>query len=247
MNFTEKQRYNIDDLIEIMALLRGENGCPWDKEQDHHSIRKNLIEETYEVVEAIDNDDQLLLREELGDLLLQVVFHAQIEKEKDAFDFSDVANDICKKLIVRHPHIFSDISVQNTDEVLSNWEDIKKQTKGQTKCSETLDDVPKTLPSLMRASKVLQRASKGGYGIDSLEDAMADLTSRVKALESGLEHGKIANETPDLGGVLLSVVNISRIISLDSEKDLTFATEKFINRLRDNEDKAFLRGFKDEA
>ena len=132
-DFEKKERYGIEDLLAIMALLRSENGCPWDREQTHASIRKNFIEETYEAVEAIDKDDAVLLREELGDVLLQVVFHAQMEKERGSFDFSDVCDGICKKLIVRHPHIFSEESLSSADAVHDRWEEIKKETKDHHK------------------------------------------------------------------------------------------------------------------
>ena len=140
--FGKKDKYTVDDLVEIMSLLRSENGCPWDREQTHASIRKNFIEETYEAVEAIDEDDSDKLKEELGDVLLQVVFHAQMEKEKGNFDFNDVCDGICKK-------------------VLDRWEEIKNETKEQTG-GATLDAVPKQLPALMRCAKLQHRAEKAG-------------------------------------------------------------------------------------
>lgn len=131
MDFKYKEKYNIEDLLTIMRLLRSEDGCPWDREQTHQSIRKNLIEETYEAAEAIDREDMPLLKEELGDVLLQVVFHARMEEEKGNFSFDDVADGICKKLIVRHPHIFADVTADNAEQVLANWDSIKKKEKGQ--------------------------------------------------------------------------------------------------------------------
>ena len=128
MAFTVKESYGMSDLIEIMKMLRGENGCPWDKEQDHHSIRKNFLEEAYEAVEAIDKEDPELLREELGDVLLQVVFHAEMESEKGVFDFNDVCDEVCKKLVLRHPHVFGDVKVENSAEVLKNWDNIKQKS-----------------------------------------------------------------------------------------------------------------------
>ena len=134
-----KENYKIGDLIEIMSILREPGGCPWDREQNHHTIRRNLIEETYEVVEAIDKDDMTLMQEELGDLLLQVVFHARIAEEDDEFDFDDVADGICKKLILRHPHIFGDVQADTTEQVLTNWDNIKKEEKHQKTDREVLD------------------------------------------------------------------------------------------------------------
>ena len=149
--FELKENYNIDDLVKIVKILRSENGCPWDKEQDHHSIRKDFLEETYEVLEAIDTDNTELLREELGDVLLQVVFHSQIETECNSFTFNDVADEVCKKLITRHPHVFGDVTVENSEQVLKNWDNIKKKTKEQETYKDTLESVSKILPALIGA------------------------------------------------------------------------------------------------
>ena len=149
MKFEEKDRYGFEDLVEIMKLLRSPEGCPWDREQDHKSIRKNFIEETYEVVEAIDNNDSELLKEELGDVLLQVVFHAQLESENGGFNIDDVCDGICKKLVVRHPHVFGDKSADSSTSALTNWDNVKMKTKSQKKQSEAMDSVSKALPSLM--------------------------------------------------------------------------------------------------
>lgn len=146
MEFERKAHYTVADLCRIMQLLRSENGCPWDRVQTHESIRKNLIEETYEAVEAIDCKNSDMLKEELGDVLLQVVFHAQMEAEEGRFTFDDVADGICQKLIVRHPHIFSDTKADSADEVLDNWNRIKQETKGQKTATETLNAVPRQLP-----------------------------------------------------------------------------------------------------
>ena len=151
MEFERKAHYTVADLCRIMQLLRSENGCPWDRVQTHESIRKNLIEETYEAVEAIDCKNSDMLKEELGDVLLQVVFHAQMEAEEGRFTFDDVADGICQKLIVRHPHIFSDTKADSADEVLDNWNRIKQETKGQKTATETLNAVPRQLPALIRS------------------------------------------------------------------------------------------------
>lgn len=153
----------ISDLRAITGLLRAPDGCPWDREQTHESIRGNFIEETYEVVEAIDTSDTELLEEELGDVLLQVVFHACIEEEKGGFDFEDVTDGICRKLILRHPHVFGDVNADTTEQVLSNWDKIKQRSKHQTTVTETLSSVAKSLPALMRAEKLIGRAAKAGY------------------------------------------------------------------------------------
>jgi tetrapyrrole methylase family protein/MazG family protein len=162
---TSKKEYDINDLLQIMQLLR--DRCPWDRIQTHESIRRNFIEETYEVIEAIDNADYALLREELGDVLLQVVFHARICEEQDRFSFADVTNDICKKLIERHPHIFGSVTAGTAEEVTGNWERIKQASKKRDSISESLEGIAKTLPSLMRAGKIAKKASAAGYSFPS--------------------------------------------------------------------------------
>lgn len=133
IHYPKKESYNVEDLRRIVEHLRSEEGCPWDREQTHESIRQDLLEETYEAAEAIDLQDTELLKEELGDVLLQVVFHSRMEEEKGSFDFDAVCDGICRKLITRHPHVFADVNVENTDEVLTNWEKIKQESKGQNK------------------------------------------------------------------------------------------------------------------
>lgn len=159
-----KERYTFSDLCAIMAHLRSENGCPWDKAQTNESIRKNLIEECYEALEGIDKKDDALLIEELGDILLQVVFHAQIAaEEKDRFNIDDVVNGICHKLVVRHPHIFEDNPVEGQDKALDKWEEMKRKEKKTASLGEDLDRVARTLPSLMRTQKLIKKAHKGGF------------------------------------------------------------------------------------
>jgi tetrapyrrole methylase family protein/MazG family protein len=153
VNFEFKENYTFNDLVEIVKILRSPGGCPWDMEQNHKSIREDFLEETYEVLEAIDTENKVLLEEELGDVLLQVVFHAQISKEDNDFDINNVTDGICKKLIIRHPHVFSDVTVNSTEEVLSNWDDIKRQTKSQSTQSVAMAAIPKTFPALMKAQK----------------------------------------------------------------------------------------------
>lgn len=230
MDFNYRNKYDINDLLRIMDILRSDSGCPWDREQTHDSIRKNFIEETYEVCEAIDNNDSVLLQEELGDVLLQIVFHSKIEQEIGSFDFSDVADGICKKLIERHPHVFSDVKVENADQVLNNWEQIKQKSKGQENYTQTLKSVPITLPSLMRAQKVQQRASKSGFDYKELSQALSDLKSEIVELEQAIENNDTKNASEELGDVLFSAVNVSRFLEIDSEYELGLATEKFIKR-----------------
>lgn len=176
----DKKSYDVNDLLEIMSILRSEDGCPWDREQTHESIRKNFIEETYEVVEAIDNADSALMREELGDVLLQIVFHAKMCEEDGEFVFGDVCNDVCEKLIVRHPHIFGDVKADNAEKVLVNWEKIKQETKKRESTYEILDGIAKSLPSLMRAQKIAKKAAKAN--VYTMPDETMDKDEIAKRL-----------------------------------------------------------------
>ncbi len=229
-NFTFKDRYGIDDLLEIMAVLRAPGGCPWDAEQTHESIKKDFIEETYEVIEAINKKDKTLLEEELGDVLLQVVFHAQIEKEAGSFDFSDVCDGICKKLIERHPHVFGEVKVNGTDEVLSNWDDIKRKSKGQKTQGSSMLKVPKELPALMRSQKIQSKAKKAGFDWDTVDGAFEALESEISELKAAMKSGVQKDITEEFGDLLFSCVNVSRFIGVDSEEALNLSTEKFISR-----------------
>ncbi|MCI8622215.1 MAG: nucleoside triphosphate pyrophosphohydrolase [Provencibacterium sp.] len=240
VKFSFKEQYDISDLVEIVRLLRAPGGCPWDREQDHHSIRKNLIEEAYEVAEAIDMESVPMLREELGDLLLQVVLHAQMEAEKGAFSFSDVCNEICQKLIVRHPHVFGDVRAESTGEVLNNWDAIKQQTKGQTTVAQTLESVPRTLPALMRAEKVQHRAAKAGLGESSVPGALSSLQGEVERLHAALEAGPGAGE--ELGGVLFAAVQAARQLGRDPEELLSASTDRFIRQAKRTEELAAQQG-----
>lgn len=232
MDFQEKERYDVNDLRRIIEVLRSENGCPWDRAQDHHSVRKNMLEETYEVLEAIDNDDAELLREELGDVLMQVVFHARMEEEIDSFDFDDVVTDVCKKLVLRHPHVFGDVKANDEDAALKSWEAMKKEQKQQTSYTETLESVPKVLPALMRAEKVLHRASRAGVKSEDSDAALTLLEDDIAELFSGMEAENLLQIEQKIGTILFHCVNISSFFHLDCEKVLTNATETFINRFK---------------
>ncbi len=230
VDFIRKDKYNIEDLLHIMELLRGPGGCPWDAEQTHESIRKDFIEETYEVIEAINKNDKELLKEELGDVLLQVAFHTQIEKEVDSFDFSDVCDGICKKLIERHPHVFGEVSVSSTDEVLSNWDTIKRKSKGQKTQGSSMLKVPKELPALMRAQKIQQKAKKAGFDWDNIDGAFEALYSELDELKNAIKNGTADDVKGEMGDLLFSCVNVSRFLDVESEEALTLSNEKFISR-----------------
>lgn len=230
-----KKKFNIDDLLEIMRDLRKPGGCPWDREQDHHSIRNDFIEETYEAIDAIDRESTVDMCEELGDVLLQVVFHSQIEAEKNGFDFQDVCDGICKKLIERHPHVFGKISVKNSREVLENWDRIKRKSKHQTTFTDTLKSVPMSFPALMRADKVQKRAKKAGFDWDNVKDASKKLDEELEEFKEALLENDGTHAEEEFGDLLFSMVNVSRFMGINSEKALHAATDKFINRFEKTE------------
>lgn len=230
VSFEKKDRYSVEDLLEIMALLRSPEGCPWDREQTHQSIRTDFLEETHEVIEAINQGDTAGLQEELGDVLLQVVFHSQIEREKGAFQFADVVDGICKKLIVRHPHVFGEVTVDGTGQVLENWDAIKRQTKGGKTQGELLEAVPRSLPALMRAAKVQNRARRVGFDWPDISGALEALDSETAEFKEALASGDAAAVEEELGDLLFSAVNVSRFAKIDAEQALTGATDKFIRR-----------------
>jgi len=222
-----KESYNIDDLLEIMKILRSENGCVWDREQDHASIRVSLIEEAYEAAEAIDLDNMEMLEEELGDVLLQVVFHARMEEEAGGFNFDNVCDGICKKMILRHPHVFGDVKVANSKEVLANWDEIKKVEKGQKSTRQTLEGVSKAMPALMRAEKVYGKAAKVGVGYKETSDAMKDLRSKLDALEAQVEAGESCKE--GIGELLFAAAGLCKTLDIDAEEQLAAKCDRFIN------------------
>ncbi|MBR3844581.1 MAG: nucleoside triphosphate pyrophosphohydrolase, partial [Clostridia bacterium] len=226
------------DLLEIVRLLRLPDGCPWDREQTHKSIRSNLLEESYEVIDAIDREDCENLREELGDLLLQVVMHAQMEREEDRFDFSQVVHDVAYKLVERHPHVFGNVIAQNGEQALDSWEAVKRQTKNQETVTQTLESIPKAFPGLMRAQKVQKRAAKAGFDWDEISGAL----EKVKEEADELLWATEKNAVEELGDLLFSVVNVSRFLGIDSEMALQSATDKFITRFAGVEELALERG-----
>ena len=224
----EKKNYDVNDLVTIVRVLRSENGCPWDKVQTHKTIKKDLVEETYEVMEAIDCDSPEMMQEELGDVLLQVVFHTVLESEQGHFELDDVTNDVCRKLIVRHPHVFGSVNVDGVDDVLRNWDSIKMDTKGQETFTDTLKSVPKTFPALMRAQKLGKRAAKSGFDFESAQQAFDGLKSEVDETEAVLSDKEKAAE--ELGDLMFSCVNVARKLDLDAEELLSQANEKFLKR-----------------
>jgi len=221
-----KTEYNFDDLCLILEILRGEGGCPWDAEQTHLSIRKNFIEETYEVLEAIDNNDTKLLREELGDVMLQVVFHTQMEKELGNFNIDDVANDVCVKLIHRHPHIFGDVKAGTSEEVLNNWEAIKNEEKKRETKYDRLNSVPPMTPALMRATKI---AKKSG------DFTSTDIINIIREINNGfseLENNPELINSEKLGELLFLIGALSSKCEIEPEEALFKYTNAFIERFK---------------
>ncbi len=246
MNMEEKKKqilnkteYDTDDLVTIVEILRAPGGCPWDREQTHRSIRNDLIEETYEVIEAIDNDDPVLLREELGDLLLQIAMHAQMEREAERCTLDDIANDICRKMIHRHPHVFGDVVANTSGEVLSNWEKIKSVEKSRTTVAAKLRAVPPALPALMRAVKVGKKASMMDF--PDRQDAFDKIGEELAEVREALAGDPAALEE-ELGDLLLTVASLCRLTGVDAERTLNKATDKFISRFAAVEEMALSTG-----
>lgn len=235
-----KGKYGFEDLVEIMRILRSEDGCPWDREQDHKSIRDDFIEETYEVIEAIDTDDPVLLREELGDVMLQVVFHARMEEEDGRFNIDDVCSDICKKLIHRHPHVFGTVEVENSKEVLDVWNAIKNDEKQRVTVTDKLKAIPPMLPALMRAEKAGKKAKC--FDFTDVESVRAKLSEELCEVDAAVESGNKDAIEEEIGDLLLTVTSLARKLDVDSELALTKATEKFIDRFETLEQATVERG-----
>ena len=219
--FAGKTRYSIDDLLEILAILRSPEGCPWDREQNHKSIRRDFLEECYEAIEAIDTDNTALLQEELGDVLLQVVFHSEIERELGHFDFADVVSGIAEKMVVRHPHVFSDVQADTTDAVLKNWDQIKRETKRQKSNREVLESVSPAMPALMRAQKVRKKAAKMGEALPEAEALKAQIAAAVMQVQA-------ENGAEQLGRALFDLTALAQQLGVDAERALFGACRAYI-------------------
>ena len=228
-----KEKYGFDDLMTVVRILRGEGGCPWDREQTHTSIRNDFIEETYEVIEAIDTENSTLLREELGDVLLQVVFHTQISEDDKQFYMEDVTTEICQKLIHRHPHVFADVNVENSAEVLKNWEKIKSDEKSRKTITDKLTAVPPMLPALMRASKVGKKASC--FDFPDAQSVMDKVSEELVEVSEAMASENSDEIFEEIGDLLLSITSLCRKLHVDAEMALNKATDKFIDRFREVE------------
>lgn len=230
VDFEYKSEYDLADFRRIIEVLRAPGGCPWDIEQTHESIRRNLLEEAYEVCEAIDEKSPEHLREELGDLLMQVIFHSRIEEEKGSFNLDDVADEACKKLIYRHPHVFGDVKVSGSEDVLQNWDELKRLEKSQATVSKTMTDVAESLPALWRAEKIQKKAKKVGFDWPDIDGSMDKLREELLELVEAEKEKDAAHIEEELGDLLFAAVNVSRFVGIDPEAALHKSCEKFIRR-----------------
>jgi len=240
----KQNKYTMQELLDIMSRLRAPDGCPWDREQDHKSLKRYLIEEAYEVLEAIDEENPAKLCDELGDLLLQVIFHAQIAKENGQFDFGDVVHGVSAKMINRHRHVFGDEVAETPDDVMDIWEKIKKEEKGLKTQTQVLKEVPGNLPALMRSFKVQQKAAQVGFDWDDISGAMEKMKEEVRELEQAYKEGKTSEIEEELGDLLFAVVNVSRFLNVQPELALTATVNKFIRRFEYVEAEAARQGRK---
>lgn len=225
-----KKHYSIDDLLSIMEKLRSPDGCPWDRAQTHQSIKKCMLEETYEAMDALDKNDDAAFANELGDMLMQIVFHSQLAKERGAFEFNDVVDEICQKLIDRHTHVFGENKAKDEKDALNTWEQNKKKEKGLYTQSQLMRDVPRILPALLRATKVQKKAADVGFDWDSIYGAHEKVLEEAQEVLDAVKEKDKAKIFEEIGDLLFAVVNVARFSDIDSEEALYKATDKFINR-----------------
>lgn len=230
------------NLVNIMKILRSENGCPWDKEQTNESIKNDTLEEAYELVEAINLKDDINLKEELGDVLLHIVFHSQIADDENRFSVSEVIDGINEKLIRRHPHVFGEALAEDAQQVLKQWDEIKNVEKNHTTMTETLKSIPKAMPSLVRASKIGKKAAKIGFDFQTADELLDKLDEEVLEIKEAIKVGEIDHIEEEIGDLLLQIVNLSRFFKLNAENALTKSVEKFINRFEGVEQLALAEG-----
>lgn len=229
---------DIYELMRIIEILRGKNGCPWDREQTHKSIKKSIIEESYEVCDAIEKNDETSLIEELGDVLLQIVFHASIGKQNEEFNILDITDGICNKMIYRHPHVFGNENVKDTAEVLMNWDELKNKEKNFKSITDELNGVAKALPALIRAKKIQSKAKKVGFDWDNVEGAIEKVREELNEVIDVYKSEKMSRIKEEIGDLLFSCVNVSRFLNVDAEEALNLTTNKFIRRFNYMEEMA---------
>jgi len=227
-------------LVEIIEKLRSEKGCPWDRVQTHDTLKRYLLEETYELIEAIEKKDDKAIKEELGDLLLQIVLHSQIAKEDGKFNIDDVIEKICKKMISRHPHVFGEAYFETPEEVINQWDERKRQ-EGKLSCS-ILEGIPIALPSLLRAYKIQSRVSKVGFDWDSVQGIFSKIEEEIKELKNAIKSGDKDKMEEEIGDLLFSVVNLARFLKIDPEGALRKTNRKFEERFKKLEKLAQQKG-----
>lgn len=227
---------NLEELIEIVRILRSENGCQWDREQTHRSLKPNMLEEAYEAVDAIDNNDMKHLKEELGDVLLQVVLHSQIADEEKAFDIEDVAKELKEKLIRRHPHVFGDVNVNSTQDILDNWDAIKKEEKSHR--TSIMDGISKSQSALMSAQKISKKAVKVGFEWDCEKTLYDCVFSEIEEFKDACKNSDREHIEEEMGDILFAIVNLARWNKIDAEQALLKANKKFIKRFKKMEELA---------
>ena len=219
-------------LIEIVDTLMGKNGCPWDNVQTRESLKPYLVEETYEVLEALDTNDPDQIKDELGDLLYQILFHSKISSKNNEFDIKDVLDNLKEKMVRRHPHVFKEGQINTPDQVIERWEEIKKEEKTHSNHPSILDSVPKQLPSLLRAQKLQKKAAKEGFDWDEISDVFDKLDEEISEFKSAVLEGKGADIQSELGDILFVLVNIAKFKKIDAEEALRSTNNKFIKRFQ---------------
>ncbi len=223
---------NLPGLIALMAKLRGPDGCPWDRKQTTESLKPFLVEECYEVIDALDDGSPDKIKEELGDLLFQIIFHARIAEEQGHFTMHDVIEANIEKMTRRHPHVFGDAKLSTDKEVLSNWEELKKKEKGYEDRKSILEGIPRQLPSLLRAHSIQERAARVGFDWNRLDDALPKLDEEIAEFKEALKKEDAAGIEEELGDLFFTLVNISRFLGVNPEDALRKTISKFIQRFR---------------
>lgn len=236
--YINKEKRGFDDLVKIIEVLRAPNGCPWDKEQSHESLKRELVEECYEALDAIDEKNLDAMQEEIGDVLLHVVFQSLIARDNNEFDLTDVTDGICEKMIFRHPHIFGNEIANSSVEVIANWDEIKKEEKGYETLTDEINGIAKGLPALIRAQKVQKKAAKVDFDFKNFEEATKALENEIKEFKDVYKSKNMTRIEDELGDVIFSTVNVGRLLSLDCEEVLEKSTSKFIRRFSAIEKKA---------
>ncbi|MEP9410834.1 MAG: nucleoside triphosphate pyrophosphohydrolase [Candidatus Brocadia sp.] len=233
MNISENKSISLfHDLIELVQKLRSKEGCPWDREQSHASLKPHLVEETYEVIDAIDSGDPCKLKEELADLFFHIIFHCQIAKEKGEFDIGSLMSLCLDKMTRRHPHVFGDASATTPQEVLRQWEEIKKQEKGSEERKFIVDGLPKHLPALQKAQKLQKKVARVGFDWTNIQDVIAKVDEELEEVKKAIRENKPENIEEEVGDLLFSIVNLARFLKLDTENVLHKTIYKFVERFR---------------